>query len=470
MFPTTDLSAVSAAICDAIREMDELSSTALGYWFKDFNVVMIDGTANFILFSTDVKMKKDTIFKYYTDHLSKAIVTVLGKEYQYDITVEENKNKAPLEGEGRVISPLEMAREMEEEEARAAEEEKRLSTGERRLTYNSEYTFENFIVGTSNQFAHAAAQAVANHPASTYNPLLIYGPSGLGKTHLMYAITNKLFEKNPDMNAIYVNGEDFTNQLIESIKRQTNSAFREKYRKADILLIDDIQFIAGKESTQEEFFHTFNALYRDKKQIILTSDRPPKDMVTLEERIRTRLEQGLIVDIHLPDYELRLAILKNKAEIMNLTIGDDLLAYIAEKLQSNIRQLEGIIKRISATHLLDGAVINMDMVRSLVPLFQQDTEPVGETAEKIINAVAKRYNVTPADILGTKRNKEIKDARNISMYIIRGVTDLSLPSIGTMFSRDHSTVFSNISAVEKQLKTDSALSSEIEDIKREIKR
>ncbi len=466
MFTTQDTDFILNSIFEAIRDSDTLSSTALDYWFKNFKIVLIDEAASFIVFSTDLEMKKKTLFKHYSDTISDALLSVFGKAYEYDIVIEENPQREPLEGEGRVISPLEEARRMEEEEKK---EEARPSS-ERRLFYNNEYTFENFIVGASNRFAHAAAQAVATHPACEYNPLLIYGPSGLGKTHLMYAITNKLFERNPDMNAIYINGEDFTNQLIESIKRQTNSAFREKYRKADILLIDDIQFIAGKESTQEEFFHTFNALYRDKKQIILTSDRPPKDMVTLEERIRTRLEQGLIVDIHLPDYELRIAILKKKAEMMNLTIADELLAYIAEKLMSNIRQLEGIIKRISAVHLLEGASINMELIRSLVPIFQQDTEPIGETAEKIIGAVAQRYGVTPADVRGTKRTKDIKDARNVSMYILRQVTDLSLPSIGTMFCRDHSTVHSNITAVEKQIKTDAAMASLIEDIRREVRR
>ncbi|MBQ8747815.1 MAG: chromosomal replication initiator protein DnaA [Clostridia bacterium] len=467
MFPTYDADAILKGICDTIRDTDALSSTALEYWFKKLSIILIDEEASFIVFSTDLEMKKKTLFKHYSDNIAEAIEAVLGKPYEFDIVVEEDPNREPLEGEGRVISPVEMAKHLEEDEP---EREMTRPGGEKRLSYNSEYTFENFIVGGSNKFAHAASYAVATHPACEYNPLLIYGPSGLGKTHLMYAITNKLLERNPEMNAIYVGGEDFANQLIESIKRQTNYTFREKYRKADILLIDDIQFIAGKEATQEEFFHTFNALYQDKKQIILTSDRPPKEMVTLEERIRTRLEQGLIVDIHLPDYELRLAILKNKAEIMNLTIGDEMLAYIAEKLQSNIRQLEGIIKRISAMHLLEGAAINMDMIRSLVPMFQQETEPVTETAGKIIEAVAKRYRVTPADILGTKRNKNIKDARNISMYVIRQVTGMSLNSIGKMFSRDHSTAHSNITVIEKLVAADPVFASEIEDIRREIKR
>ena len=481
MFSPSDYGRVWESILGAIRESGELSTTALDFWFRNVKVVYIDEES--VVFSVENELKKDNILERYAKILAICTMAVVGGDPTIELIVERAP-ATPLEGEGRVNSPLSLAKEIERERKREKEEnlppylagnemarqKNQAGGGERRLSYNPEYTFDNFIVGNSNKFAHAAALAVAKNPASTYNPLFLYGPSGLGKTHLMYAITNKLFENSPDMNAIYINGEDFTNQLIESISRKENAALREKYRKADILLIDDIQFIAGKESTQEEFFHTFNALYSDHKQIILTSDRPPKEMVTLEDRIRSRFEQGLIVDIHQPDYELRLAILKNKAKSMNLVIGDDVLAYIAEKLHSNIRQLEGIIKRISATHLLDGAQINMDLVRTLLPMFQQDTEPVGETAEKIIAVVAKRYGVTSEDVLGVKRTKNIKNARNIAMYIIRQVTDLSLNSIGVMFERDHSTIHSNITAIEKQLKTDAALESEIADIRREIKK
>ena len=468
MFSPSDYDRVWDSIRETLRGTGELSSTALDFWFANVKIVYIDDVS--VVFSVENDLKRKTILDKYSAILNAAAASVIPGCETIDLIVDAPPPKK-LDGEERVISPLAIA-----EERRAAKppdiarEKNQNSGGERRLTYNSDYTFENFIVGNSNKFAHAAALAVADQPASKYNPLFIYGPSGLGKTHLMYAITNKLFERSPNMNAIYINGEDFTNQLIESISRQTNAAFREKYRKADMLLIDDIQFIAGKESTQEEFFHTFNALYRDHKQIILTSDRPPKEMVTLEERIRSRFEQGLIADIQLPDYELRLAILKNKAESMNLAIGDDVLSFIAEKLHSNIRQLEGIIKRISATHLLDGAKIDMELARMLVPMFQQETEPVGEVADRIIAAVAKRYGVTSEDVLGAKRTKDIKTARNIAMYIIRQSTDLSLPAIGTMFSRDHATVHSNIKAVEKQMRAEPALDAEISDIRREIKR
>lgn len=475
MYSPSDYDRVWSEILDALQNSGELSTTALGFWFKGMHIVFMDEES--VVFSIDNDIKKDTILSKYADILSRCTEMIVPGNEEIQIIVEKPTPQKKESPAARADSDPTYTNFPSSETPAQAAAPASASAGasapgaERRLSYNSDYTFENFIVGNSNQFAHAAALAVANSPATKYNPLLLYGPSGLGKTHLMYAITNRLFENDPNLNAIYVNGEDFTNQLIESISRQTPAAFREKYRSADILLIDDIQFIAGKEATQEEFFHTFNALYRDHKQIILTSDRPPKEMNTLEERIRTRLEQGLIADIQLPDYELRLAILKSKAESMNTDIPDEVLSFIAEKLHSNIRQLEGVIKRISATHLLDGARIDMDLARTLVPMFQQDTEPVGETAEKIIAAIAARYSITPEDIIGPQRTKNIKTARNLAMYIIRQTTDLSLPAIGAMFGgRDHSTVHSNLAAVEKQVKTDAALEAEIADIRREIKR
>jgi len=480
---------VWASIRDALKNSGMLSDTALNFWFRYTHIVYMDDDT--IVFSVENDQKQKAIMNKYEKLLTRCIGEVTDCS-RFEIIVEEMD--IPLEGEENTVSPLQRAQELRRAQENAkpepaapaepvipapqsdAHEENRQPKNdgagrERRLSYNSEYTFDNFIVGDSNKFAHAAALAVANNPASTYNPLLFYGPSGLGKTHLMQAIINKLFERSPDLNAIYVNGEDFTNQLIEAISRQKNVEFREKYRKADVLLIDDIQFIAGKESTQEEFFHTFNALYRDHKQIILTSDRPPKEMVVLEDRIRSRFEQGLMADIQEPDYELRLAILKKKAESMNLHIDDNILAYIAEKLQSNIRQLEGIIKRISATHLLDGATIDMNLVRTLLPMFQQETESVDVTVEKILNAVQTRHDVSRADIIGKDRQKPIANARNLAMYIIRQVLGLSNKSIGEIFgNRDHSTVISNLKAAERLIKSDPTVETEISDIRREIKK
>ncbi len=346
-------------------------------------------------------------------------------------------------------------------------------SGDRQLTYNEDYTFENFVVGNSNQFAHAAALSVAENVGMKINPLFIYGPSGLGKTHLMYAIANRALKRDASMKVIYVKGEEFLNQLIEAIRGGRSSAtaeFRAKYRSADMLLIDDIQFLAGKESTQEEFFHTFDALYEDHKQIIITSDRPPKELTTLEERIRSRFEAGLIADIQPPDYELRLAILKNKADQNNLEVPIDVIDFLAENLQSNIRQIEGVIKKLGAKNLLSGMPITMDMVLTTLPEYLRDTEPIGDTVTRIVDIVSRKYNVTTADIMGTSRKKEIKTARNVSMYIVRQVTKMSLPQIGAVFARDHSTVHSNISMVESELTTNTLFEAGVAEIMKEVKR
>ena len=467
MYSPSDYPALWASIRSALEKAIGPDST--NAWFGKAEISHIDDDT--VFFSVEHVFKQKVILKHYAELLSALCEEYTGRSaieiFILEPPAEKTETAAP------VISPLERMREIQkirEEELNPPAPPKKES-GERRLSYNGDYTFDNFIVGESNKFAHAAALAVANNPASTYNPLLFYGPSGLGKTHLMYAIINKLFERSPDMNAIYINGEDFTNQLVEAIQHQKNVEFREKYRKADVLLIDDIQFIAGKESTQEEFFHTFNALYGDHKQIIVTSDKPPKEMVTLEDRIRSRFEQGLMADIQEPDYELRLAILKKKAESMGLQIGDDILSYIAENLQSNIRQLEGIIKRISATHLLDGKDIDMALVRTLVPMFRQETESTDVTVEKILNAVQTRRGVSRADMEGKDRSKNIATARNMAMYIIRQVLGLSNKAIGDIFgNRDHSTVVSNLKAAEKLIKSDPTLEAEVNSIRREIKK
>ncbi len=436
----------------------QISRTALDFWFRDCKIEFIDDEV--VVYSVDSETKRANIQSRYLELLTACTASVTGGSPSVELILESG---APKTDAQTPVRPQTAEGSSPSRSAPGSEEKK--------LNYNRDYTFDNFIVGNSNRFAHAAALSVANTPASEYNPLFIYGPSGLGKTHLMYAIVNSLLSRDPDMNAIYINGEDFTNQLINSIQMKTNDAFREKYRKADVLLIDDIQFIAGKDSTQEEFFHTFNALYADHKQIILTSDRPPRDMLTLEDRIRTRFEQGLIVDIQLPDYELRMAILRNKAAAVRLTIDDEVLAYIADQLRSNIRQLEGIIKRFSATQQLSGGKIDMALARSLVPMFQQEEEPVNETADRIIAAVARHFGFTPADLVGERRIGPIQNARNLSMYMIRQITDLSYPNIGKIFGgRDHSTIRSNIASFERTLKKSPFLESEIAEIRREIRR
>ena len=335
-------------------------------------------------------------------------------------------------------------------------------------TYNFQYTFDNFIVGNSNKFAHAASVAVAEHPAMNYNPLFIYGPSGLGKTHLLYAITNYLKQTNPKIKIIYVKGEDFTNYMIDCISRQAMKEFRDRYRKCDVLLIDDIQFIAGKESTQEEFFHTFNSLYDEHKQIILTSDRPPRDIQRLESRLKSRFEWGLLADIQPPDLELRIAIIKAKAESVKLYLDNETLIYLAENLRSNVRQIEGAIKKLGAITFLSGKPITTEDAARCVSELLGDDEPVTVTVDKIFTVVYKKYNVPKEEILSTKRNKNIAFARHVSIYLIREITGMSLPSIGTVFGRDHTTIMSSIDAVNKKLASDPMFAVELKELKKQL--
>ena len=335
--------------------------------------------------------------------------------------------------------------------------------------FNFEYTFENFIVGSSNKFAHAACLAVADRPAQAYNPLFIYGPSGLGKTHLLYAITNELKKKIDNVRVIYIKGEDFTNQMIDSLSRQAMNEFRDKYRSCDVLLIDDIQFIAGKTSTQEEFFHTFNALHEAGKQIIMTSDRPPREIKTLEDRLKTRFEWGLIADIQPPDLELRTAIIKKKADQVNVSIPDEVLSFLAENLRSNIRQIEGAIKKLGAKSFLTGRHITMDLARNCISELLGGAEPVTVTVDKIFAAIQKKYNIKREDIVSSKRTKDIANARHITVYTIRSVTDMSLPNIGKIIDRDHSTVLSSIEAVEKRMAQNPVFRAEIEEMVKELK-
>ncbi len=336
--------------------------------------------------------------------------------------------------------------------------------------YIKDYTFENFIVGSSNQLAHASAMNVADNVGSKVNPLFIWGPSGLGKTHLMYAIANRALSHNPDMKIICIKGEEFTNQLVEAIQKNRNRQFRQKYRSCDMLMIDDIQFIAGKEATQTEFFHTFDALYEDKKQIILTSDRPPRELESLEQRIRSRFEQGLLADIKPPDYELRMAILRNKINQNHVDVPKDVVDFLAQNLQENIRQLEGVIKKLAMSNLLTGQPVNMEMVIQTVPEYLRDAEPVSDVIQRIIDCVARRYEVSVSDIMGMSRKKEIKTARNVAMYVVRSVTGASLPQIGQVFKRDHSTVHSNINMIEGEIASDPVLDAQIHEIMKEVKR
>ncbi|MCI8331285.1 MAG: chromosomal replication initiator protein DnaA [Clostridiales bacterium] len=336
--------------------------------------------------------------------------------------------------------------------------------------FDSRYTFDNFIVGSSNTFAHAACTAVAREgSAAGYNPLFIYGDSGLGKTHLLYAVINETLRHHPDTKIVYAKGEDFTNEIIAAIANATTLKFREKYRKADMLLIDDIQFIAGKNSTQEEFFHTFNTLYEDNKQIVLTSDRPPKDIKPLEDRLKNRFEWGLLADIQVPDYELRIAIMQNKAKSFHADIPNVVFEFLAENLKSNVRQMEGAIKKIAAQSFLNNVPVTVDLAMHCISDIVTGRESDSSLVSKVISSVSKKYGVSEEEIRGKKRNQEIVRARNIAIYIIRNITSLSLPKIGLEFDRNHTTIMSSLSVIENEIKNKPLLELEIEELTKEIK-
>ncbi len=332
-----------------------------------------------------------------------------------------------------------------------------------------DFSFDTFITGESNRFAHAAALAVSKNPSATYNPLFIHGGSGLGKTHLLSAISNEIKKNYPNFVILYVKSEDFMNDLIHAIQNNTTADFRDKYRSVDVLLMDDIQFVSGKESMQEELFHTFNTLYQSEKQIVITSDRPPKEIKSLEERLRTRFEWGLLADIAPPDFETRVAIIKRKSELLSLAITDEIASFIATKLKSNIRQLEGVVKKIKAYNELSGLIPTVALAQMAVHDTISEDFPATVTIDKIISEVARTFATSPDSILSKNQSAAVSNARQVTAYIIREVTGMSVSDIGEELGRDHSTIVYNLQVMEKKMKKDSSLRSTVEDIIKNIK-
>lgn len=346
------------------------------------------------------------------------------------------------------------------------------NTAMERAHLNPKYTFDTFVVGSNNKFAHAASLAVAESPGEIYNPLYLYASAGLGKTHLMHSIAHFILQNDPSKKVLYVTSETFTNELIDTIRNGNNSAmtkFRDKYRNIDVLLIDDIQFIMGKESTQEEFFHTFNALHGAKKQIIISSDKPPKQLDILDERFRSRFEWGLIADISLPDYETRVAILRKKEELDGYKIDDEVINYIATNVKSNIRELEGCLNRIRAKGNLEKRVVNVSLAEEVLRDIITPDENKTITSELIINVVAEHYNISPEEIKSKKRDSKYAFPRQVAMYLCRDMTEDSLMDIAKMLGKkDHSTVINGCKKVAKEINSSESLRSNIEIIKKKI--
>ena len=429
-------------ICDYCKS--NITEVAYKTWFERLVPITLDFENGVALIEAPNEFHKQTLIRCYQDLLDEAFQTVFSSKIDFKVCVKD-----------------EFAQTADGQPAGASAQDKK---------EDYDLTFETFVVGSSNRFAHAACLAVASKPAVLYNPLFIYGNSGLGKTHLLYAISKEINKSFPQMSIVYIKGDDFTNEMIEAIRTGTTSLFREKYRHADVLLVDDIQFIAGKDSTQEEFFHTFNALHEAKKQIILTSDRPPRDISTLEDRLQTRFEWGLTADIQPPDFETRIAIITRKAENLDIVIPDTVCEYIANKLKSNIRQLEGAVKKIKAYHLLESKPLNVATAQAAISDIINNSQPTPVTVDKIIEEVGRTYGVSPEGILSQKRKAEISNARQISMYIVREITQLSMVEIGKTFGgRDHSTVVYAIKQVEKNVESDPHMKATIEDIVKNIR-
>lgn len=420
-----------------------ITEVAYNTWFSRIKPVGLDFEQATATIEAPNEFHKQTLLRCYNDLLKEAFDSVFGGGIHFQICVHEELEQKPQKPQEH--DPFEQG--------------------------DYELNFDTFVVGPSNRFAHAACQAVAAKPAVLYNPLFIYGSSGLGKTHLLNAVA-KEFQKNfPDRSVIYVKSEDFTNEIITAIGQGTTPAFREKYRKADLFLMDDIQFIAGKASTEEEFFHTFNTLYDAKKQIVLTSDRPPRDIAILEDRLKTRFEWGLLADVQPPEFETRVAIIARKAESLNFEIPETVCEYIANKLKSNIRQLEGTVKKLRAYHLLEGKPINVATAQAAISDIINNSQPTPVTVDKIIEEVARTYGgITPEDIRSKKRNANISKARQVSMYIVREITQMSMVEIGETFGgRDHSTVVYAVREVEKDMKKDPHTKAMVDDIVKNIR-
>lgn len=416
--------------------------------------------------------------KVYTAENNVVTIIVPSELAGLGLSYISNKYKLPLQVTISVVTGLDECevRFIPEDEVPEKEiptyDERVLDSRYEEAHLNPKYTFDTFIVGSNNKFAQAAALAVAESPGDTYNPLFIYGGAGLGKTHLMHSIAHYIIDNNENSKVLYVTSEEFTNELIETIRNGNNSAmskFREKYRNIDVLLVDDIQFIIGKESTQEEFFHTFNSLHSAKKQIIISSDKPPKDMEILEERFRSRFEWGLIADITLPDYETRMAILHKKEELDGYNISEEVIKYIATNIKSNIRELEGAFNKVMASSKLEKKEVTLELAeKALKDIISPDQQKV-ITPEYIISVVAEHYHVTTADLCGNKRSSKIVMPRQIAMYLCRDIIDTSLKTIGkNLGNRDHTTVMHGIEKIEKELQTNDNLKNSIDTLRKKI--
>ena len=413
----------------------ELSETTIATWFDELEAVDIQGNTFILHCSND--FKKGYIESLFMKNIKASLHDIFSTDFEV-----------------KILDDLDYAELKDNRPHRQSE----------RFT-SAEFTFETFVVGPSNKLAYAASVSVAEHPAQNYNPLLIYGDSGLGKTHLLYAIAHGLKQNYPDAKVVYIKGDDFTNELVASIREGKNAEFREKYRQATLLLVDDVQFIAGKEQTQEEFFHTFNSLYEAGKQIVLTSDRPPREMTKLEDRLRTRFEWGLMVAVTPPDHETRLAIVKNKSAMLGVKLSDPVSDLIAENVTANVRQIEGTLNKILAYYDLMGSTMSQeDILKAIRDMIKKNNEYI-PTAQAVVDFICSTYHIDEDVLRGQSRGREVVNARQIAMYLMRRMICMNLVDIGKEFGdRDHTTVLHSLDKVEKQMQTDPKFAERVKEI------
>lgn len=433
-----------------VREYN-ISASAKELWLDALEPISMDG--NTVTLATDTDFKRNTINSIYLDKLEEQFTIVLGNPIKVDIIIKDD-----IPTNETKFNDIRNSRELTNKIDNIVHDNK--------VTY----TFDNFIVGPSNNLAYAAAKAVSQKQHEKYNPLFIYGDSGLGKTHLLSAIQNEMTKNYPGINIIYISAETFTNEFLHSITANKTELFDDKYRNADALLIDDIQFIAGKEQTEEKFFHIFNELYKLNKAIVLTSDRPAKEIKSISDRLKTRFSSGLAADVRAPEYETRLAIIQRKADLLNFKIPDDVVDFIATKLKSNIRQIEGVVTKMNALYMVSQIKPSIVVAQNVIKDIVSDHQPIPITVDKIISEAAKIYNVDPDEIRSPKRNSPVSSARKVAIYVIQEITGLPYEMIGKEFSgRDHSTVVYAIKNVKEMMAKDSNFRSVIEDLIKNIK-
>ncbi len=435
---------------------NDLNSTSFESWIKLLVPMKMENDVAYFCVST--LFQKSIIDKKYKTEVESAISNVMGFDVTMQVMTEEE------------VPPRfrEMTQRKNEE---VSQELPRFEEEIQAFNAKSNLTFENFVVGKENEFAHAAALAIANNPAGAYNPFFLYGHSGLGKTHLINAIANKIQENNPELVIVYIKGDEFTSELIEAIQHQTQRQFKNKYRKADILLMDDVQFLSGRPSVQEEMFHTFDSLYENNRQIILTSDRPPKDLNNIEERLQSRFAMGLTADVQPPEYETRVAIIKRKAKFYNLNIPEEVVELIATKIKNNVRELEGTIKKLKAYNSLWGQTPTIALAKDAMEAVIKENTNSTITPEAVIDEVSRYYDISVDKIKGDKRTSDIVLPRQIAMYIIREKTNLSLPEIGKeMGGKNHTTVLHSIKKIEESMKQDPQIAKIVAELIENIKK